>query len=164
MAVCAFQPTLFDALAWFTQAARYAVAAMSRKEIASFAYVIKRGRLQIVLVTNRGRTRWILPKGQPESHMLDGEVALMEAYEEGGLLGSLDTRVACRRVALNTARGRVKLHVYAVRVTKLLDDWPESYFRKRKLLDPDSAVKKIDKMALRKCIQVMSRQIKRIHA
>lgn len=164
MAECEFQHTLFDVLASFAQAARYTVVAMSRKEIASFAYVIKRGRLQIVLVTNRDKTRWILPKGQPEPHMRDTEVALMEAYEEGGVLGSLDTRVACRRVALNTARGRVKLHVYAMRITKLLDDWPEADFRKRKVLEPETALKKVDKLPLRKCIQVLARQIKRMHA
>lgn len=137
---------------------------MSRKEIASFAYTIKQGRLRVVLVTNRDGTRWILPKGQPEAHMRDTEVALMEAFEEGGLLGTLDTRIACRRVDLNTARGRVKLHVYAMRVTRLLEDWPEADFRKRKLLTPDVAVRKIDKLPLRKCVQVLARRISRMES
>lgn len=134
---------------------------MRRKEIAAFAYELTGKRLKLVLVTNREKTHWILPKGQPETHLSDPEVALMEAYEEGGLIGKLDKRFTHYSVQLQGTRGRVDLRVYVMRIDKLLDDWPEAGFRKRKLVDVDTALSKVDKAPLRECIEKLSTRILR---
>ncbi len=134
---------------------------MHRKEIAAFAYDLTGTRLKLVLVTNREKTHWILPKGQPEAHLSDPEVALMEAYEEGGLIGKLDRRFTHYSVQLEGTRGRVDLRVYVMRIGKLLDDWPEARLRKRKLVDVDTALSKVHKAPLRACIEKLSTRILR---
>jgi len=46
-------------------------------------------RVQVLLVTSRGTGRWIIPKGHPEKKMKPSEVAAMEAFEEGGVSGTV---------------------------------------------------------------------------
>jgi len=133
--------------------------AVNRKEIAAFAYRFKKGNLEIMLVTNRDRSRWILPKGQPEAHLSDEDVALMEAYEESGLIGELDKRYASQEIVMQTSRGIVTMHVYVVRIKKLLSKWPEKSFRKRNLVDIDTAIAHIDKQPLRECIVQLAKAV-----
>jgi 8-oxo-dGTP pyrophosphatase MutT (NUDIX family) len=51
---------------------------------------IRKGEVQVCLVTSRGTGRWILPKGWPEKDLSHAEAAAREAWEEAGLKGSAD--------------------------------------------------------------------------
>ncbi len=135
---------------------------MSHKEIAAFGYRIVDGKLKLLLVTNRNRRHWILPKGQPEAHLADPQVALLEAYEEGGMLGKLDKRFGVHEIRIDTRDGCVRLHVYVVRIRKLLDSWPENTFRKRKLVDVETALNKVDRPPLQEGILTLSKKIIRL--
>src|SRR5262245_41164227 len=44
---------------------------------------------QVCLVSSRSGKRWVVPKGCMEPGKTAGEVALLEAWEEAGLLGRL---------------------------------------------------------------------------
>src|SRR3712207_4311560 len=48
------------------------------------------GELKVMLVTTRGRKRWMIPKGWPIRSLTPHESAAREAYEEAGLLGQPD--------------------------------------------------------------------------
>ncbi len=135
---------------------------MSHKEIAALGYRFVDGKLKLLLVTNRNRSHWILPKGQPEPDLDDPQVALLEAYEEGGMLGKLDKRFDVHEIKLETGDGRVRLHVYVVRIRKLLDSWPENSFRKRKLVDVETALAKVDRPPLQEGILTLSKKIIRL--
>jgi adenylate cyclase len=86
-------------------------------------------RLHLLLITSSSGNRWILPKGRQEPDMTPHEVAMMEAVEEAGVLGTLrqDLRTRCRM-----ADGR-HLQLYAMKIFKLLKRWPEENLRRRQL-------------------------------
>ena len=61
-----------------------------RKEIGVIPYVKKNNTYRYVIVTSRSsRARWIFPKGQPEEDKTDEEVAVNEAFEEAGIIGTI---------------------------------------------------------------------------
>lgn len=131
---------------------------MSRKEIAAFIYRRVGKRLQIMLVTNKKQTRWILPKGQPEHKQLDVEVALDEAYEEAGIIGQMDDTPGTV-LYYTSSTGDVELHVYRMQIGDLIADWPEQKIRQREMVDIDVALLMIRKHALRSGIKEISQEI-----
>lgn len=131
---------------------------MSRKEIAAFIYQRKGKRLQLMLVSNRKGTRWILPKGQPEREQLNVEVALDEAYEEAGIIGRVDNSPA-DVLHYVSSTGDVDLHVYKMQIERLLESWPEQFFRQREMVDVDVAVLMVRKKALRVGIKKITAEI-----
>src|SRR5918993_295893 len=47
------------------------------------------GSLKVMLVTTRGRKRWMIPKGWPIRGLEPHESAAREAFEEAGLVGNV---------------------------------------------------------------------------
>jgi len=131
---------------------------MSRKEIAAFIYQRKGKRLQLMLVSNRKGTRWILPKGQPEREQLDVEVVLDESYEEAGIIGSVDDSPATVLHYVSST-GDVNLHVYKIQIGQLLKNWPERFFRQREMVDVNVALLMARKRALRLAIKEITAEI-----
>jgi len=58
-----------------------------RIQFAALCYRVKKGKIQILLVTSRGTGRWIVPKGWPMEGKTPAKSALTEAWEEGGVNG-----------------------------------------------------------------------------
>lgn len=61
-----------------------------RSQFAALCYRVKRGKVQILLVTSRGSRRWIVPKGWPMDGKTPAESARQEAWEEAGVTGKPD--------------------------------------------------------------------------
>ena len=131
---------------------------MPRKEIGAFIYRYHQNNLEIMLVSNRKQTRWILPKGQPESRCSDPEVALEEAYEEAGVAGRLDDCPASI-VEYTSASGEVALHIYRMQVERLFEKWPERFFRHRQWVDISTALLMVRKKRLRAAIEQIADEI-----
>ena len=101
-----------------------------------------------------------MPKGQAEFRMSDKKVALLEAYEEAGIQGEVNQQLERECVKFRTRRkGNVKLHVYPIKLEKLLGDWPEMRFRKRQLIAADQAIRLVRKKALQSCIKIMAARV-----
>jgi len=132
---------------------------MSRKEIGAFVYQQDDEGLKVMLVTNRQQTRWILPKGQAEKDLTDKEVAHDEAYEEAGVIGTIDRRIKKRKIKYKTRTGPVTLHVYTMQLVHVFEQWPESYFRQRKMVTIDTAIKMVTKKSLKKLLQQLGQVI-----
>ncbi len=132
-----------------------------RKQLGVLAYEYHRDRVWLVLVTNRKNTRWIFPKGQPEAALSDKKVAMMEAYEEAGILGEIDNSIKPVEVVVRTNRGKVRLIVYPMRIRKLLNKYPESKLRKRQFLDSEKALRKLDRKPLQYCVRVLVKKLKK---
>ena len=100
---------------------------MCQLGILPYTYIDR--RLHLLLITSSSGNRWILPKGRQEPDMTPHEVAVMEAVEEAGVLGTLrqDLRTRCQM-----ADGRY-LQLYAMKISKLLKSWPEENVRRRRL-------------------------------
>jgi CYTH domain-containing protein/8-oxo-dGTP pyrophosphatase MutT (NUDIX family) len=118
-------------------------------QICALPYLFRGGRLHLVIVTNSAQTRWIIPKGQPEPDMPRQDVAVMEAMEEAGVIGSCvpGIHTSCHR------KGEKTLHIYPLKVTTVLKKWPEMEWRKREVLPVDKALKMIRDPELIDCIK-----------
>jgi len=121
-------------------------------QIGALPYLFRGGRLHIVIVTNSAQTRWIIPKGQPKSNMPRHDVAVMEAMEEAGVIGSCfpGLRATCHH------KGEKTLSIYPLKVTTLLKKWPEMGWRKRAVLPIDKALRMISDPELSECIKQLT--------
>ena len=105
------------------------------------------GVLRVVLITNRSRTSWILPKGIVEKDMTPSASAAKEAIEEGGIYGDVfDEKVSC--FSYEKWGGECKVEVFPLKVTELLDEWDEGTTlntdgRTRGFFDFEEALRKI---------------------
>jgi CYTH domain-containing protein/ADP-ribose pyrophosphatase YjhB (NUDIX family) len=106
-------------------------------------------RLHLLLITSSSGNRWIFPKGRQEPDMTPHEVALMEAVEEAGVLGTIrqDLRTRCQM-----ADGRF-LQLYAMKISKLLKSWPEENVRRRRLFPFSDALEMIGDPGLAKAVR-----------
>jgi len=114
-------------------------------------------RLHLLLITSSSGNRWIFPKGRQEPDMTPHEVALMEAVEEAGVLGTLrqDLRTRCQM-----ADGRF-LQLYAMKISKLLKSWPEENVRRRRLFPFSDALEMIADPGLIRAVRRLAATINR---
>ena len=126
-----------------------------RTQAGALPFLFKNGILHIVLVTSSSGTRWIVPKGGLEQHMTRQEVALMEAAEEAGAIGSIEhgLKTECRM-----ADQRL-LHLYPLRVAVLLPHWPERIMRRRVVLPIYRALLRVRDIGLAQAIRHLARQL-----
>jgi adenylate cyclase len=123
-------------------------------QVAALPFLYRSGRLHLVIVTNSAQTKWIIPKGQPESGMSRQEVAVMEAMEEAGVIGScIPGFEPCRH------KGEKKLYIYPLHVTTVLKKWPEMDWRRRAVLPVAKALKMISDPELSLCIQHLAARL-----
>jgi len=106
-------------------------------EIGSFPFLIKKGKIYIMLITSSSGKTWILPKGHPESDLNEVQVAELETYEEAGVKGEV-IKNKTRKVFKQENGG--KLLIYPLLIKKTLDKWPEDSFRKRRLVSIKEAL------------------------
>jgi CYTH domain-containing protein/ADP-ribose pyrophosphatase YjhB (NUDIX family) len=113
-------------------------------------------KLHLLLITSSSGNRWILPKGRQEPDMTPHEVAVMEAVEEAGVLGTLrqDLRTRCQM-----ADGRF-LQLYAMKISKLLKSWPEENIRRRRLFPLSEALEIIGDPGVAKAVRRLAAGIK----
>lgn len=107
-----------------------------RTQFAALCWRVVDKKVQILIITSRGRGRWIIPKGWPMDGQTPGEAALQEAWEEAGVIGRADSRPLGLYSYTKIVRGAPDLPcvamVYGVRVKSLAKTWPEAHERKRK--------------------------------
>ncbi len=111
--------------------------------------------IEVLLVTSRETGRWIIPKGWPIKGLGPSETALQEAYEEAGVNGKVSE--ACAGLysyikLLGPQRANevpCVVAVYPIRVSKLVDDFPEREERRRRWFSPKKAAQKVDEPELR---------------
>jgi 8-oxo-dGTP pyrophosphatase MutT (NUDIX family) len=112
-------------------------------------FAIDGGAARVMLVTSRprhrglarrwlGGRRWIVPKGRPERGLPPHEVAAREAYEEAGLLGTVERKPF---FAFDSVRreARTLWQIYLFRVGEVLEEWPEKHERERRWVAPGEA-------------------------
>lgn len=124
-------------------------------QIGIFPYMFKDRKLHVLLVTSSSGNRWILPKGRQEPDMTPHEVAVMEAVEEAGIIGTLrhDIRIRCK---MNDGRF---LQLYTMKISKLLSSWPEENLRLRRLLPITDALKMIEDYSVTRAMRRLAAQL-----
>ena len=126
-----------------------------REEYQILPYTFIDRKLHLLLITSSSGNRWIFPKGRQEPDMTPHEVAVMEAVEEAGVLGTLrqDLRTRCQM-----SDGRY-LQLYAMKISKLLKSWPEANVRRRRLFPLSDALEMIGDPGLAKAVRRLAMAI-----
>jgi len=107
---------------------------------------------EILLVTSRGKGRYILPKGWPEADRPAYETALIEAYEEAGVVGTADKQaLGSFRSFKGLSKGlkiRTKVLVFKILLENQLDEFPEKGQRDCVWMPLSEAIGKVDEPSL----------------
>jgi 8-oxo-dGTP pyrophosphatase MutT (NUDIX family) len=106
----------------------------------------------VCLITSRGGKRWVVPKGCLEPGKTAGQIALQEAWEEAGLLGTLE-REPIGSYAYEKFGNVYHVTAFVMEVTEARVDWPESLERDRIWLRPISALTRVDNLGLRRLMR-----------
>lgn len=112
---------------------------------------------EILLVSTRGTGRLILPKGWPETDKPASQTAIIEAYEEAGVVGKADPRpIGSFRSFKGLSDGiriRTKVLVFKIRLEKQLKDFPEAGQRECRWMPLSKAIETADEPALRRFLR-----------
>ncbi len=128
---------------------------MSLRRIAAIPIIcLGKGKYRLVLITKRRHKDWIVPCGKLEATLSDKHVAALEAFEEAGVVGKLESLQDLPEITLRSHKGnRRKIKLYGLRVNKTLQHWPEREQRKRRLIKPRDLARFKMKKPLRRAIQ-----------
>ena len=108
---------------------------MSKKRIAVIPIIKHKGKTKLFLVTSRISGQWIIPTGKYENLLSHKQVAILEAFEECGVKGSLDKTFCKTIVTRVSAKGpKRELRLYRMYVEKVHHKWPEKAERNRILV------------------------------
>jgi 8-oxo-dGTP pyrophosphatase MutT (NUDIX family) len=101
------------------------------------------GELEVLLITSRETRRWVIPKGWPIKGLRPDETAAREAFEEAGVEGetsrqSLGAYHYDKRLRSGRLQ-RVRVSVYALKVSGERSVWPEAGQREKLWTSPAEA-------------------------
>lgn len=113
------------------------------RQSAVLPYRRRHRELEVLLITSRRGTRWIVPKGIVEPGMTPAASAAKEAWEEAGVEGQV-SEPALGRYRYRKWGGTCTVDVFPMLVTSELADWPEAAFRRREWLAVEAAVRRLD--------------------
>lgn len=119
---------------------------------AVLAYSFEGSTPKVLMITSRGRGRWVLPKGRIEDGQTAKEAALMEAYEEAGIRGEIaGSKIGTYSYSkFDQADGNAyRVRVFPMAVSDVSDDWPEKSERDRTWMDFPSAANAVEEPELR---------------
>ena len=111
---------------------------------------------RVCLVTSSSGRRWVVPKGQIDPGHTAGEAALVEAWEEAGLVGALDGE-PLGTYAYEKLGREFHVLVFRMLVTEVRDDWPEKALRTRAWVTLDDALDRIEEPGLRDLLRLSFR-------
>ena len=100
------------------------------QQAAVVPYRIRKARVEVALVTRSGGKGWIVPKGSVDDGERPRDAAIREAEEEAGLRGVVTRRPIGRYHVKR--KGRRRVDVYLMRVTRVLEHWLEDNVRHRR--------------------------------
>jgi predicted NUDIX family NTP pyrophosphohydrolase len=131
-----------------------------QKQIGALPWRIKKGRIEILLVTSRETKRWVIPKGWPIEHLTNSNAAKLEALEEAGATGHIKRKPLGaydydKRLQDGSAV-RCRVEVFAMEVVQSLKKWPEKGQRRREWYSVDDAVWHVDEAGLKDIIATFS--------
>lgn len=122
-------------------------------QLAALCWRETNGQREVLLVTSSAG-RWILPKGWAIGGRRDSVAAKVEAWEEAGVRqGKVDRRSMGSFIAIKRTFGGddepCELQVFAIRVQKTADDYPEKDSRDRIWVTSEVASTMVDEDGLR---------------
>lgn len=139
-----------------------------RTQFAALCYRIRRGKLQILLITSRGSRRWIMPKGWPSEGRTPGASAAQEAWEEAGVIGKHGETCLGVYTYGKVMQGSTPVPcvamLYPVKVKSLAKKYPESGQRRRQWVSRKKASRLVAEPELARLITDFQPRQNRGHA
>jgi 8-oxo-dGTP pyrophosphatase MutT (NUDIX family) len=129
------------------------------KQSGVIPYRVRDGKIEVLLITNRSRQDWVIPKGGLAKGMSPPDSAAKEAWEEAGVVGRVNTE------KLGAYKYRKRGNTYQVNLFLLpveteLEDWPEARHRQRQWLDVKQAARLVKKPSLKRILKTSKNQVK----
>lgn len=119
----------------------------------------RRGDVQILLITSRGRGRWIVPKGWLAKGRGPYLSAAMEAFEEAGVIGEVLSHPLASYDYVKGDEDGAERHrrvtLFSLRVVGTLTNWPERGQRKRQWFSLAGAAETADDPELAEIIRAI---------
>ena len=104
-------------------------------QVAALCWRLRKGLVEVLLITSRETGRWVIPKGWPISGMTAAKAAAREAWEEAGVRGQVQAQpIGDYHYDKITGPAQVKrcaVTVFGLRVDILKDRFPEATLRRR---------------------------------
>ncbi len=119
--------------------------------------------LEVLLVTSRRGSHWVLPKGVVDPGLTASESAAKEAREEAGVEGIVGAR-SLGKYRYEKWGGTCKVEVFPMEVTAEADVWPESQTRQREWMTLAEATKRLGKKGLRKVVRRLPEAVEALRA
>ncbi len=120
-------------------------------------YRIKKGRVEILLVTSRSGKRWVIPKGIVEPHLSSRRSAAKEALEEAGIEGKL-SRKSIGSYVYKKWSGTCEVEVFTMKVEQQRKKWQEQV-RTRRWFSPAKAATRVDEKKLTQLIRMVGERL-----
>mmetsp|Transcript_41907 Transcript_41907/g.68752 ORF Transcript_41907/g.68752 Transcript_41907/m.68752 type:complete len:177 (+) Transcript_41907:130-660(+) len=98
---------------------------------------------EIVLVKSTDKAEYILPKGGWDIDETKAGCAKREAYEEAGVEGNILGKELVEIEFVTPKGNRCHMSIFALEVTKMLEEWPERARRERQLFTPIEAISQL---------------------
>ena len=108
--------------------------------------------IEILLITNKKKDKWGIPKGLVEERLSASESAQKEAFEEAGIYGKI-YKPSLGKYSIKKWDGKCRIKVFAMEVTQILDKWPEDILRRRQWYSVDEAAGMVKNNKLKTMIQ-----------
>ena len=111
----------------------------------------RKKKCMVYMITSREQGQWIIPTGKLEKNLSNRRVALLEAFEEAGIIGELDEQFKVQ-VLIQSPRGKKKRKtiIFLLYVKRILNEWPEKSERKRKSVSIETYVKTVSDKKLKR--------------
>jgi 8-oxo-dGTP pyrophosphatase MutT (NUDIX family) len=106
----------------------------------------------VCLITSSNGKRWVIPKGLIDPGHTAGESALLEAWEEAGLVGALRPEPVGSYLYAKYGQ-TYHVTVFVLDVTEARADWPERQLRQRCWLEAAQALARIEDAGLREVVR-----------
>ena len=102
-------------------------------QFGALPYAIVEGQLVVLLITSRGRGKWIFPKGRLVEGMTPWESAALEAFEEAGVEGEIEQEpIGSYMLPVTEERPQpIEVEIFPLRVVTQHETWKEKRSRYR---------------------------------
>jgi 8-oxo-dGTP pyrophosphatase MutT (NUDIX family) len=134
-----------------------------RRQCAALPIREQDGDVLVMLITTRGRGRWVIPKGWAEKGVAPHDLAAREAFEEAGLLGQAGSEpigaYTYRKRLPDGRRAVCEVEVFALAVEARAADWPERGQRRKCWVAPEAAAELVSEPGLAKVLLGLRRRV-----
>lgn len=109
----------------------------------------------LLITTSNGH--WTIPKGVVEPHLTPAASAAQEAFEEGGIRGTV-TEPSIGSFDYKKWGGTCRVDVFDMAVTEVLDRWPEDDVRRRRWATIEEAAADVHSKPLAEFLATIARR------